>query len=237
MTTARALLGALLCLCTVVGCSPPTTMPAMATAGAGARLASTAPVPEPRAGADPRTTPEPTASQAAAGALCDLPTVMPPTPPAVIPGYAELDPATGLHVTGGAEAVDLATYELLVTGRVAHPQRLTYDALRCLPRLSLRCTLVCPGYFEDDAEWAGARLSAVLDMAGVLEGASGLKLKSADGYVTLVSLRAARAESALLAYEWEGQPVPILHGFPLRAVFPDLEGNRWAKWLVEIEIY
>jgi DMSO/TMAO reductase YedYZ molybdopterin-dependent catalytic subunit len=168
---------------------------------------------------------------------CDLPTVVPPTPPAEIPGYAELDPATGLHVTGGAEVLDLAAYELRVTGKVAQPLRLAYDALRCLPRVAVSCTLVCPGYFEDDAQWAGTPLSGVLDIAGVLDGASGLKLKSADGYVTLVSLHAARAESALLAYEWEGEPLPILHGFPVRAVFPDLEGNRWAKWLVEIEVY
>ena len=32
------------------------------------------------------------------------------------------------------------------------------------------------------------------------------------------------------------EPLPILHGFPVRTVFPALEGNKWVKWLVEIEV-
>jgi DMSO/TMAO reductase YedYZ molybdopterin-dependent catalytic subunit len=38
------------------------------------------------------------------------------------------------------------------------------------------------------------------------------------------------------AYELSGKPLPILHGFPLRAVFPSMQGNNWVKWLVEIQI-
>ena len=43
--------------------------------------------------------------------------------------------------------------------------------------------------------------------------------------------------SDFLAYEWEGEPVPILHGFPVRAVFPSLNGNKWVKWLIGIDVY
>ena len=63
-----------------------------------------------------------------------------------------------------------------------------------------------------------------------------LELVSADGYSTSVSLAEARASGVFLAYELEGRPIPVLHGFPLRAVFPSLEGNKWAKWLVEIRV-
>jgi DMSO/TMAO reductase YedYZ molybdopterin-dependent catalytic subunit len=42
---------------------------------------------------------------------------------------------------------------------------------------------------------------------------------------------------AFLAYEWEQQPVPIIHGFPIRAAFPGLLGANWVKWLVKIEVY
>jgi sulfane dehydrogenase subunit SoxC len=40
-----------------------------------------------------------------------------------------------------------------------------------------------------------------------------------------------------LAYEWEGHALPRLHGFPIRAVLPGLEGNQWVKWIVGIEVY
>jgi DMSO/TMAO reductase YedYZ molybdopterin-dependent catalytic subunit len=167
---------------------------------------------------------------------CGLPTITPPTPPAYTPGYAELDPSTNLHLTGREEPLDLASYRLVVTGKVDNPLSLTYEDLRCLPRQTVRCILVCPGVFEDEATWAGATLSAVLDQAGVQENAVYLRLVSAEGYSAFVSLSAARAGDNLIAYEWEGEPLPILHGFPVRAVFPDLEGSRWVKWLVRIEV-
>jgi DMSO/TMAO reductase YedYZ molybdopterin-dependent catalytic subunit len=46
----------------------------------------------------------------------------------------------------------------------------------------------------------------------------------------------ASNEENFLAYELSGKPLPILHGFPLRAVFPSMLGSHWVKWLVEIQI-
>ena len=77
----------------------------------------------------------------------------------------------------------------------------------------------------------------VLALVGVQEGVFGLRLIGADGYSTSVPLATALSETSLLAYEWEGEPLPILHGFPVRAVLPGEPGSSWAKWLVEIKVY
>jgi DMSO/TMAO reductase YedYZ molybdopterin-dependent catalytic subunit len=61
-------------------------------------------------------------------------------------------------------------------------------------------------------------------------------LTAADQYFVVLSLQQAMAESAFIAYEWEEKPLPILHGFPVRAVLPGLEGNQWVKWLIKIEV-
>ena len=167
---------------------------------------------------------------------CAPPAIVPPTPPAEIPGYTQLDPATGLHMTGTVQRLDLTTYRLKVTGKVDRPLDLTYDDLRCMPKVERRCTLVCPGFFTDEATWAGVPLAHVLGLAGVQEGASRIRLVSADGYSTTVNLEEVLAEEGFLAYEWEGEPVPVLHGFPLRAVFPGHPGSLWVKWLVEIRV-
>ncbi len=140
-------------------------------------------------------------------------------------------------MTGTAPQIDLESYRLKVTGKVENPLSLTYDDLRCMPKLEVRCTLVCPDFFADTATWAGAPLALVLELAGVQAEASNVRLISADGYSTYVSLQVARREESFLAYEWEGEPLPILHGFPIRAVFPEVEGNTWVKWLVEIEVW
>lgn len=140
-------------------------------------------------------------------------------------------------MTGTYQQIDPVTYTLKVIGNVERPLSLSLDELRCLPRIEVKCTLTCPGYFEDTTTWAGVSISKVLDLAGVRTGAVGILLTGADKYFASVTLEQARAhEDNILAYEWSGQPLPILHGFPLRAVFPGLFGNKWVKWLIEIKV-
>ena len=168
---------------------------------------------------------------------CVLPTVVAPTPPSQIPGLAELDPSTGLHVTGKAQHIDLAGYRLEVDGLVDYPLKLSYDDLRCMPKIEVQTTIVCKGNFEDTAVWAGASLQYILELVGVQPKAKNLRLIGADGYSPSVSLIDAGSGRSFLAYEWKKQPVPILHGFPVRAAFPGLLGANWVKWLIKIEVY
>ena len=167
---------------------------------------------------------------------CEPAPIVVPILPEKIPGYTELDPDTQLHVTGTAKVIELESYRLEITGKVQHTLSLAYDDLRCMPKIEAHPTLICPGFFQDTATWAGVPLKDVLELAGLQEGADQLRLLSADGYSTSLSLEEALSGENFLAYEWEGKPIPILHGFPVRAIFPDLQGNKWAKWLVKIEV-
>ena len=113
---------------------------------------------------------------------------------------------------------------------------LTYDQIRCLPKVTDKALLVCKGFFEDSASWTGVPLKSILDMAEMQAGATDLVLVSADGYKVKIPLVEALEQESLLAYEVNGQVLPILHGFPLRAVFPGRLGGEWIKWLVEIQV-
>jgi DMSO/TMAO reductase YedYZ molybdopterin-dependent catalytic subunit len=165
-----------------------------------------------------------------------LPHLLLPPRPVEIPAANELDPSTGLHMTGTPQFLSAVTYRLKVTGKVAKRLNLSYDDLRRLPRLTSKDPLTCRGYFEDYANWAGASLAAVLDQAGVKSHAKSLELLSADGYSTFITLSEAKSGYAFLAYEWEGKALPELHGYPVRAVFPGAPGYNWVKWLVEIRV-
>lgn len=180
-------------------------------------------------------------------ALADLPatlqpTVCPetvftaPTLPAEVPGYLQVDPATGLHMTGAVQEIDLETYRLKISGLVDHPLELRYEELRCMPRISDNPQLVCEGYFVDEASWAGVPLTHVLELAGIQPGASEITLVSADSYRVSLNLNEALEAHNFLALELNGEMLPVLHGFPLRAIFPGRNGNYWVKWLVEIEV-
>jgi DMSO/TMAO reductase YedYZ molybdopterin-dependent catalytic subunit len=177
--------------------------------------------------------PNPTATPMQVPASCALTPVAVPTK-AVYPGRNNLDESTGLHVTGEGVTIDPATYRLLVTGLVDHPLSLSLEALRCLPRVTAIPDLVCPGYFEDKAIWSGVPLKIILDMAGLQSGAKMVTLFGADKYHSQMDLQSALKEDNFLAYEWDFKPLPILHGFPLRAIFPGMQGAYWVKWLVEI---
>jgi DMSO/TMAO reductase YedYZ molybdopterin-dependent catalytic subunit len=196
--------------------------------------------------AQPATSPVPSSSREAVGETgaemgnhpsCVLPPLIMPATPETIPGYAELDNSTGLHVTGTMQLIDQARYRLEVTGKVNRRLSLSYDELRCMPRTQTRLTLICPGFFEDVATWAGTPLEHILELAQVQSDATGFNLIGADQYSAPISLKSASLAGSFLAYEWEGKALPRLHGFPLRAIFPGAEGLQWVKWLVRIEVY
>lgn len=167
---------------------------------------------------------------------CDLiPVVQPPKPDETF-GPNELDPESGLHVTGLPQWIDITTYRLQVTGLVDHPLSLSYDDLRCMPSVTDNPDLICPGYFNDKATWSGVPIQYILELAGVQKEATQLTLVSADGYRVKVTLEQANAGENFLAYQVNGKLLPVLHGFPLRAVFPSMYGSYWIKWLIEIQI-
>jgi DMSO/TMAO reductase YedYZ molybdopterin-dependent catalytic subunit len=180
------------------------------------------------------TTAEPAVTTTVAdGALAPI---VVPTLPAEIPGYTELDPLTGLHMTGTPVVIDIETYRLVVRGNVDTPLSLSYDDLRRLPKISATPDLVCPGFFVDTATWSGASLATVLAMAGPRPGAAWVDMIAADDYSHLLKLETALGADNLLAYEWMGEPLPVLHGFPVRAVLPAESGAAWVKWLLEIVV-
>jgi DMSO/TMAO reductase YedYZ molybdopterin-dependent catalytic subunit len=167
---------------------------------------------------------------------CDLAPIEVPTLPSVIPGYAQLDEATGLHMTGKVQVIDFSSYRLLVTGLVEQPLSLHYDDLRCLPKVTASPKLICPGVFEDVAKWSGVPIYEVLQLARPQPQARSVSLISADGFKMDIDLEKALNHENFLAYELEGKPLPVLHGFPLRAIFPSMDGSHWVKWLVEIKV-
>jgi DMSO/TMAO reductase YedYZ molybdopterin-dependent catalytic subunit len=167
---------------------------------------------------------------------CQPGPVIVPTLPARIPAANELDETTGLHVTGKYQQLDLETYRLKVNGKVDHPLSLTYTELICLPKVTASPVLVCPGFFQDNVTWSGVPIVEILKLARVQPGMKRVSLISADGYKVTIPAEDALAEKNFLAYELEGKPLPILHGFPLRAIFPGQVGGWWIKWLVELVV-
>ena len=100
-----------------------------------------------------------------------------------------------------------------------------------------------------NGEWSGVSLAHVLKMAGLKSTAVEVMFSGADSgpdeiggtppdvtYERSLPLLKATHADTLLAYEMNGEPLPIMHGHPLRLIVPGWYGMTSIKWLVNIQV-
>src|SRR3984885_5202279 len=158
------------------------------------------------------------------------------------------------------ERANLSDWRLKIDGVVNQPLTLTMDDLKKLPRVELVGVLECAGngrkFYEPhlpgaqwafgsvgNGRWAGVRLRDVLQKAGIKTSATQILFdgvdvplgKMPDFQRTITTAKALHPDT-LLAYEMNGQALPVQHGFPLRVIAPGWAGDSWVKWLQHIEV-
>jgi DMSO/TMAO reductase YedYZ molybdopterin-dependent catalytic subunit len=140
-----------------------------------------------------------------------------------------------------APRIDPAEWRLRVTGMVQRPLAWTLGELRQWDPLHQFATLSCisnppGGDLISTTRWTGVSLKRLLQAFVLSESATHLRIVSADGFSESVAIAAIRSdERIMLAYSWDGVPLPADHGFPLRLYVPDLYGMKQPKWIVAIE--
>lgn len=141
-------------------------------------------------------------------------------------------------------AIDPSTWKVEVTGEVEHPFSLSYAELSKLPMHESPTTLMCVsnevgGTLNGTAVWLGTSIRDLLARAVPKAGADMVLSSGADGFsasTPLAVLQDAKRDS-LLAVGMNGDPLPQLHGFPVRMVVPGLYGYVSAtKWLTRLEV-
>lgn len=157
-------------------------------------------------------------------------------------------------------ALDAATWTLTVNGLVSTPLSLSVADLRALPQHTVTVTLECAGngraFFDPPvaglqwkkgavgtARWTGVRLRDILARAGVGPKAAFVHMEGADrplgtmpAFVRQVPMAKAMHEDTLIALSMNGQPIPPVHGAPLRAIIPGWEGAYAIKWLTRLTV-
>jgi DMSO/TMAO reductase YedYZ molybdopterin-dependent catalytic subunit len=137
--------------------------------------------------------------------------------------------------------IDAASWRLNIRGLVANPLTLTLDQLKAGYRSSDQfVTLSCisnpvGGPLIGTTLWSGPPLRDVLATAAPLAQARYAHLLSEDGFDEVVDLAMIEADPRIvLAYDWNGRPLPTAHGFPLRVYVPDVYGMKQPKWITDI---
>jgi len=162
------------------------------------------------------------------------------------------------HMT--APAVDASSWQLTVDGEGRASRTFSVAELRALPAVSVTATLECAGngraFFDPPvagiqwrkgavgtSRWTGARLRDVIGAVGSSAAASYVWMYGGDRplgtqppFVRQVSWAKAMDADTIVAYEMDGQPIPLLHGAPLRVIVPGWEGAYSVKWLQRLTL-
>ena len=165
------------------------------------------------------------------------------------------------HLSDLPYNIDPDTFTLEIKGKVDKPLKLSLRDIRKLKATEIvavnQCSGNSRGFFNPrvaggqlgngamgNARWRGVPLKAVLDMAGVQQGAKQVTLNGMDGpvsdktpdFVKALDIDHASDGEVMLAYGMNGEDLPFLNGFPLRLVVPGYYGTYWVKHLNEINV-
>ncbi len=155
--------------------------------------------------------------------------------------YTPLEQHYRIDINTIPPRIDEQQWRLKVEGLVDKPLALTLDELRGYEPTHQFITLSCisnpiGGDLIGTTRWTGVSLRRLLPSLGLRPEATHLKIRSADGFYEVVPLEIARSdERVMLAYAWDGVPLQVGHGFPLRIYIPDVYGMKQPKWIETIE--
>lgn len=147
---------------------------------------------------------------------------------------------------------NFADWKLEVCGLVEQPLHLSLADLQALPKQSQTTEHNCIQGWTGIAEWSGVRVSEILQLCKPLstahylvftsyqlgKGAVKPELKEAreHTYYEVIDMELANHPQTILAYEMNGQALPVVHGAPLRLRVETQLGFKMVKYLRSIEL-
>ena len=158
------------------------------------------------------------------------------------PGQSLTEKFPVLHF-GATPQTDLKTWTFKISGEVEEEKVWTWEEFNQLPRTKVTLDLHCvTRWSKFDTTWEGVSVKTLVD-----EGIIKLKPTAKHvlqicegGYTTNTPLELLLSDNMLMATHYEGEPIPLEHGWPLRmviGVLPDQVDAKTAylwkggKWL------
>jgi len=132
-------------------------------------------------------------------------------------------------------------WHLEITGLVEKPIRLSLDDLKSMPKHVQITEHVCIQGWSGIAEWAGVQLSEIIGLCRPKGSAQYLVFHSyqrdPEGieYYSSLTLEEANDAQSMLAYEMNGQLLPLEHGAPVRLRVETKLGFKMTKWIRAVE--
>jgi DMSO/TMAO reductase YedYZ molybdopterin-dependent catalytic subunit len=156
--------------------------------------------------------------------------------------------------------IRLKDWKLSVEGEVQRPLTVSFDEILRMPKAIIANTLECSGNSRSllkqkasgnpwtiggvgNAVWGGVWLKDILILAGIKQKAGHVAFEGYDkplGSSQIKFIRSIPMEKAMsstmLAFEMNGEPLPLKHGYPLRVLALGWTGANCVKWLQKIMV-
>jgi DMSO/TMAO reductase YedYZ molybdopterin-dependent catalytic subunit len=157
----------------------------------------------------------------------------------------EITPVDNFYVVSknfSDPVVDAQGWSLTVGGLVDKPMKLSLTDLRALGGGTEYVTMECVsndvgGGLMSTGSFTGVRLSDILTLAAARPQGTWVAFTARDGYTESIPVSLVRgAPEIIVAYDLDGAPLPMSHGFPARIVIPGHYGMKGPKWLHRIDL-
>ena len=129
-----------------------------------------------------------------------------------------------------------ATWDLKVFGEVEKEMRWTWQEFTALPTTTITTDIHCvTRWSKFDTQWEGVLFRDFVNLFGPKPAAKFVIAHCDYGYTTNVPLEIMMEDNVLLAYKYDGLPLELDHGGPLRTLVPKLYFWKSAKFLRALE--
>lgn len=136
-----------------------------------------------------------------------------------------------LHA-GSVPDVDLDTWDFVIDGLVDAPVRWTWPEFMDMSTSSTVADIHCvTKWTKFDTQWAGVSVRNVWSQISPSPAATHVLVNAYHGFTANLPIEDFLAEGNLFAHTFEGEPLDLQHGYPLRLVVPHLYFWKSVKWV------
>jgi DMSO/TMAO reductase YedYZ molybdopterin-dependent catalytic subunit len=153
------------------------------------------------------------------------------------PGQYDIEDAWPVLTAEVTPKLSTDTWSFAVEGLVERPVTWSWDEIHALPPSSYSGDIHCvTSWSKHDVTFGGVSVDTLLEAAGPLPSATHVVAFSHTGYTTNLPLEDVTGGRAWVAWEFDGQPLPVEHGGPARLVVPHLYFWKSAKWVAGLRL-
>src|SRR6478752_1673988 len=166
------------------------------------------------------------------------------------------------HLSSIPSKIDIDTFRLRVNGNVIKPLALSLEDLKTkFKPYTITALCQCAGnsrsFFDPhvpggqwkngamgNAKWTGVKLKDILEQAGAEKDSKEVSFNGLDGpamqgtpdFIKSLQYDHAADGEVMIAYEMNGEPLPLLNGYPLKLIVPGWYATYWVGMLNEVQV-